>query len=124
MNKNLYTFLFTIISTILNIIAALILIAVLGGLSYVVMNFMLHIESPETYVIVWVFCFLIGMVANMFIFTKISNIVVQKFHIAEKLDSRFVSRSFNSNTETTSAEPQKRKTVLPDSVLDDDEDEE
>lgn len=119
MNKKANTLLFTLISTVANIIMTLAIILILCLISFLIMNNMLHIKNAQLYTVVWMFCFLGGMVLGMFLFTKLCGIVINKFDLESKLDSRLLGKYIPGGKKGAVQEKEepKQKTVMPSSVL-------
>ncbi len=107
MDKKTFTVLFTIVSSIANIIFTLLVIFILLVLSTLVLVKGLKIEG-EIVMVAWMICFIAGMIISMFGFTKLTSLVIQKFHLEDKL-----SKNRNPNAQ----KKERPKTVMPDSVL-------
>lgn len=125
MKKQTYTALFTIISTILNIFMTLAIIFVLISLSSLFLSRILGVTSGQVYVITWMLCFLLGLIAGMFAFARISNWVIDHFKLASKLDPRLLGKYLpngKKNPSYTQEEEKKPKTNLPASALPHDDD--
>lgn len=120
MTKKGNTILFTLISTVANIIMTLLIIMVLCLLSFVIMNFGFKIHNGQAYQIVWMACFLGGLVLGMFLFAKICGYVIEKFNLDKKMDAHVVGKYLpggkKARYESSDEEP-KHKTVMPASVL-------
>lgn len=124
MTKKTYTLIFTIVSTILNFIFTALVICAIAALATVVENRILHITDGQVYIITWMISFIAGMVLSIFLFSKITSFVVDKFNLTSKLDEKFVGKTLPNgrrNQAAYDAEASKPKTVLPDSVLDNEE---
>lgn len=119
MTKKAFTVWFTIISTLLNILFTAAIIAVLAVVATVVMNKMIGVREGHIYIVVWMMCFLAGMVLGMFLFGKISAAIIDKQNLAGKLDARVIGKYLPNgkvNRYAQEAEEEKVKTVMPDSV--------
>jgi hypothetical protein len=122
MNKKVYTFLFTLISTLANIILTVGIILVLIILSTLLLSkcFSLDISTHQNiYLPVWMVCALIGMVLGMFLFAKISGVVIVKYNLEKKLDTRLLGKNIPGTNRTVQSDDEepKKKTVMPSSVL-------
>lgn len=121
MSKKSNTIIFTLVSTVLNILMTLLIIIALCLLSFVVMNYIFKIHNGQAYQIVWMICFLGGMVLGMFLFVKICGWVIDKFHLADKMDAHIVGKYLPGGkkvqTSNDEEEEPKQKTVMPSSVL-------
>lgn len=124
MTKRTFTIIFTIVSTLLNFIFTALVIVALAALATVVENRLLNISDGQVYIITWMFCFIAGMVLSIFLFSKISTAVIEKFNLASKLDEKIIGKTLPNgkrNQAAYDAEAAKPKTILPDSVLEKDE---
>ena len=126
MTKRTYTAIFTIISTIVNIFMTMLIILALISLSSLVLSRVLHIQNGQAYIITWMLCFLVGLIAGMFIFARLSNWVIAHFKMESKLDARFLGRYLPTGKKNQfyAQEEKKPKTNLPASALPRDEEDE
>jgi energy-coupling factor transporter transmembrane protein EcfT len=115
MNKKSNTVLFTIVSTIVNILMTLLIIIALCLIAVVILNKIFKITNGAVYQVVLMICFLGGMVLSMFLFVKLTGWVIKKFHMESKLDAHLLGRY--GATQTEEKKDDKPKTVLPNSVL-------
>ena len=127
MNKKTFTTLFTILSTLINILFTLIVIALLIIAATLILNKGIKCTNGQVYMIVYMFCFLGGMVLNMFIFGKVSGWVIEKFDLASKLDERMLGKTLPNGKPNKAAyraeaeKAEKPKTNMPDSVKEEDD---
>ena len=112
MNKKTFTVLFTLVSTVANVLLTLLTILVLLLLSTVILVRLLHQEG-EVVMIAWMVCFIAGMVISMFGFARLTSLVIAKFHLEDKLEPHLLKKKAATNRGADG----KPKTVLPDSVL-------
>lgn len=133
MNKKTFTLLFTVVTTIVNIVITLVLIFLLLVFSIFLFYKVLRI-NPETnqslYALTPMICFIAGVVIDMVFYSKSFTWVVRKLNLFPKLDERIMGRyyqvlkedaqKFNTN-QTEEKKEEKPKTILPKSVLDDEE---
>ena len=118
MNKKAFTALFTLISTIVNIVFTLLTIIVLSGIFILIFKYTKS-ENGNILILGLGICFVVGMISNIFFFTKFTNWVVKKFNLSAKLDNRILGKVGAAKP----VEKKKTKTRLPDSVKQkDDED--
>ena len=110
MNKKAFTALFTIALTVLNIIMTLLIIVILAIVSSFILNRVLHVENGSVYMVVWMICFIVGMIANLLCFAKLTNVIITKFKLEDKLDPRYTGKKGAQN------EKPKFKGNIPDSV--------
>ena len=119
MNKKTYTILFTLVSTIINIIVTLAIILALAIVFTLLLNKVFHVQNGSVYMMVWMFCFIGGMIINLMLFAKVTNWVIKKFNLGDKLDPRFTGRKLPNGQKV--AEDKKEKEVfkgnMPSSVL-------
>ncbi|MBP5441605.1 MAG: hypothetical protein IKI90_00640 [Treponema sp.] len=123
MSKHSFTILFIIISTIFNIILTFgLIILLIVGVSFLL--FKLGGLNPQSSIglIAVVVCFLGGLIGGMVIFTKLCGLVIDKFNLSSKLESHVLGRYLPRGTKAPKVQPEEPKTVMPDSVkLDPDE---
>ena len=115
MNKGTFAFLYVIISSIINIVYSLIVGAVVVAISMLMMKHVFH-ARPEIYPNALSCSFLIGLVIAFFTYSKISMKIIKKYKLEERI-SKGTSPKKNKSTE----EP--KKTVIPSSLVEDEEDE-
>lgn len=117
MNKKANTILFTIVSTIANILMTIIIIGVLCLAAILILNRACNITNGNIYQVVLMICFLGGMVLSMFLFVKLTGWVIKKCNLEPKLDAHLLGRYIpdSKNTDENKEAP-KVKTVMPNSV--------
>lgn len=125
MNKKAFTTVFTIVSTIANIIMTFLIIGLLLLGSGAFYFKVLKKDAPGTgLAIMWMVCFVAGLVAGMILFNKIGSWVIDHFNLAEKLDPKIVGKYLpNGKKNPVYKEPEKTVTNIPKSNLAVDEDE-
>lgn len=121
MDKKTFSTLFTIIVTLINVVCTLAMIIILSALCYVIMHFAFKVQAAEAYLVAWMICFIVGMIGNMFIFNKVLNLVVRKYHMEKKLEGWALSRAARNGevspyTYAEEEKEEKPKTRMPDSV--------
>lgn len=124
MNKKTYTVLFTIVSTIINILCTLIVIAAFMALATLLLNKVIKCTNGQVYMVVYMFCFLGGMVLNIFLFSKASAFFIKKFNLSDKLDPRLMGRTLpgGKKNDAYKEDDNKFKSKMPDSVLEKEDD--
>lgn len=123
MNKRNFTLLFLLISTLVNIIFTVSIITILLVGTSLLLRYVIHINDANIIVADWMFCFIGGMILSLFLYAKISDKIVKKYKIADKLDERLSGRRFShlSSRSQQQKEEEKPKTVMPKSVLPDED---
>ena len=117
MNKKVFYLLYILISSIVNILFTALIIGSLFGICFVFLKFVFHAASFEAYGNALFGSFTIGLVLSFFLYSKITTKIVKKYSLDEKFGgSPKKSKDSSDNTAT-------RKTVLPDSVKEEEEDE-
>lgn len=119
MNKKGFTALFTVISTILNIIMMFVIIMSLVILSTALIYRLLKVQNSTVISIAWIVSFFGGMALSMWLFVKITGWVIKKFNLEDKLDPRVLGKYSpvtGKKYNTVKEEPVKRKTNMPSSV--------
>ena len=119
MNKKAYTTIFTIVSTIANIILTFLIIGLLLLGSSAFYFKVLKKDAPGTgLAIMWMICFIVGLVAGMILFTKIGSWVIDKFNLAPKLDPKILGKYLPSGKKNPVYKPEEKpKTNIPKSSL-------
>jgi len=120
MSKRSNTILFTIISTILNIVMTLaIIIILLFGVSFFYFKVLGKTQPGTGLAISWMVCFLVGLVLGMFLFAKIGAWVIDRFNMVDKLDPKFLGKYLPSGKKNPHFQETKKKTTtnLPRSAL-------
>ncbi len=115
MTKKQFTLLFLLVATIVNIVMTVAIIVALIVLSMLVIRFILHIEDPKIVTVVWMICFIGGIVLDMFVYSKLMNYIITRFKLDDKLDPRMMGKK--GATAAAKEKESKPKTVLPKSVL-------
>lgn len=123
MTKKAFTILFVLVATIVNIVMTLAVIILLAVVSTLLIRVVLRIERPDVLLLTWMVCFIGGLILDMVLYSKLCDKVIEKFKLAEKLDPRLLRRrsGFPASSRQTKSQPEKPKTVLPKSVLPDEE---
>ena len=124
MNKNTFTILFTLVSTVINIILTVATIALLAVIFMFACK-MLGCKDGNVIYMGLLVCFIVGMFLNFYFFSKLTVWAVKKFNLAPKLSSNFVAHQLPGGAKFAKELPQeeKKKTVMPQSVLEPDEEE-
>lgn len=115
MNRKTFAILYMLISSIVNIIYTLLVCAIVIVVSMILMKYAFHARA-ELYGPALSALFILGLVIAFITYSKISMKVIKKY----KFDERFSSPAPKKKG-TDKAEP--KKTVLPSSVVEDEEDE-
>lgn len=120
MNKTGFALLYLLASSILNILFTAAVIGALFGISFAVLHFIVHAE-PEAYATALFASFTVGLVLSFFLYSKITVKIVKRYRLDEKFGgtSKKNQRSLNQ----AAYEDNAKKTVLPASALEDEEDE-
>lgn len=119
MNKKSFTILFILIATVLNIVMTIVIIVALILLSMLVIRVLLKVQDPGIAMIAWMFCFLGGIILDMFVYSKVVNHIIIRFKLEDKLDPRLMGK--RGAAMVAKEKENKPKTVLPKSVLGDEE---
>lgn len=114
MNKKVFALLYLVISSILNVLFTGVVIGVICAVVLLFMRFVFH-PSQDAYATAIFGCFTVGLVLSFFLFSKITTKVVKKY----RFDERFGGEKKSMQKENSD----ERKTVLPESALERDEDE-
>ena len=117
MNKKANTVVFTIVSTICNILMTLLIIGAICLLAIAIMSRVIKTTNGTVYQVVLMICFLGGMVLSMFLFVKLTGWVITKFNMESKLDAKLLGRYVPNAKATDKEEKPVQKTVMPASVL-------
>lgn len=125
MTKKAFTIWFTIISTILNILFTALIIGILAVSATLILTKVIGTKNGQIFIVVWMMCFLAGLVLGMFLFGRISSAIITKYNLASKLDPKIIGKHLpngNVNKYAQKEEEEKKvKTVMPDSVKEDDD---
>ena len=117
MNKKVFYLLYILISSIVNILFTALIIGSLFGICLVFLKFVFHAASFEAYGNALFGSFTIGLVLSFFLYSKITTKIVKKYSLDEFGGSPKKTKDSFENTVAA------RKTVLPDSVKEEEEDE-
>lgn len=118
MNRKTFALVYILVSSLANILFTAIVVGIFVGVSFAVLKFGIHAE-PDAYGNAIFGSFSFGLVVSFITYSKISMKIIKKY----KLDERYGSRSKPSKKSDSNNEPAvEKKTVLPSSVLDADED--
>ncbi len=117
MTKRQYTFWFTFVSSIANIIISGLIMAALILLSTLLMNKVFHIQNGSAYMAVWMVCFIAGIILGMLIFSKLCALVIDRWFF-DKLDDSILGKYLPSHRKDRGErQAEKTKTNMPSSVL-------
>lgn len=118
MTKKTFALVYVLVSSLANILFTAVVVAVFVGISFAVLRFGFHAQ-PETYGTALFGSFTFGLVVSFIAYSRISMKIIKKY----KLDERYGGgRPVKKNSASVSQDEEK-KTVLPSSVLEDEEDE-
>lgn len=121
MNKKHFSLLFLLVATVLNIVMTIVIIVALIVLAMLLIRVILHIDNPMVAMIAWMVCFIGGIILDMFVYSKLMNYAITRFKLEDKLDPRMLGK--RGAAAAAKEKASKPKTVLPKSVLgDNDED--
>ena len=121
MTKKHFSLLFLLIATVLNIVMTIVIIVALIVLAMLLIRVILRIDSPMVAMVAWMVCFIGGIVLDMFVYSKLMNYAITRFKLEDKLDPRMLGK--RGAAAAAKEKASKPKTVLPKSVLgDNDED--
>jgi len=115
MTKKNFSLLFLLIATVLNIVTTIVIIVALIVLSMLIIRGLLHIEDPLVAMIAWMVCFIGGIVLDMFAYSKLMNYSITRFKLEDKLDPRMLGK--RGAAAAAKEKASKPKTVMPKSVL-------
>ncbi len=99
----------------MNIIFTALVIGILFGISFVILRFIVHSTNPAAYSNVIFGSFTVGLILSFLLYSKLTTKVIKKYGFDEKYGSP--KNTSNKEKETTT-----KKTNLPSSVLEDEED--
>ena len=119
MNKKTYTVVFTIISSLINILMTAIIIAILlFGVSAFYFKVLGNTKPGTGLAISWMICFVVGLITGMILFSKVGSWVIDKYDLASKLDPKALGRFLPSGKKNAHyQEQEKPKTNLPKPTL-------
>lgn len=115
MNRGTFAILYMLISSIINIIYTLVVCAVVVVGSLYAMKFLFH-PDPKYFGTALTVFFVIGLLISFVTYSKISMKIVKKY----RFDERFGG---SAPKKKGSEKPEPKKTVLPSSVAEEEEDE-
>lgn len=118
MNRKVFYTLYILVSSIVNIIFTALVIALIFGICFVFLKFVFHAANFEMYANAMFGSFTIGLVLSFFLYSKITTKIIKKYSLDEKFGAS-PKKSKVSSENVIAA----RKTVLPDSVKEEEEDE-
>ncbi len=125
MDKKKFTLLFLFVSTIANIVFTVAIITVLLVGTSLLLRYVIQVHDANVIVADWMFCFIAGMILSLFLYAKISDKIVKKYKLADKLDERLSGRRFSHlSSQAQKQKEEKPKSVMPKSVLPDEEEDE
>ncbi len=125
MTKKAFTILFVLAATVVNIVMTLLVIVLLAVVSTLLLRVILRIDNPTVLLFAWMLSFLGGLILDMVLYSRLCDWVIAKFKLATKLDPRLLRRGSPARISAQQAEKKERpKTVMPKSVLPDEEREE
>lgn len=116
MTKQQNTYIFTFISSIVNILMALAIAgALILGFTFLMAK-VFHVQNGTAYVAVWMVCLITAIALDMFLFGKLCGAVIDKWFY-DKLDERMLGKYLPSKRKER-GEPQAEsfKSNMPDSV--------
>ena len=125
MNKKTFTVLVMLIATVLNIALTLVLITALITACVILLHLVIRTESPSAYMGAYMICFIGGVVVDMILYSKIFIWCIRKFNLGPKLDPKLMGKYYDTLKQQAKAsgkpidegKPEKLKTVMPKSVL-------
>lgn len=125
MTKKTFTVIFLLASTLINIVFTIVIITALLIVTSLLLKYGFSVKDPNILAADWMLCFVGGMILSLFLYAKLSDKIVRKYNLADKIDERLTGRRFShlSSRTKSSAKEEKPKTVMPKSVLPDEEDE-
>ncbi|MCH5295806.1 MAG: hypothetical protein J1F14_07930 [Treponema sp.] len=92
MDKKTFTVLYIIISTLADILLSLGIVLALTFISGLTLT-LFHVQSANAAMIVILVSFIVGVILSFIIFTKLSNLIIRKFNLENKLLPRWVRRA-------------------------------
>ena len=123
MNKKLYTILFILITTVINVLLTVLIIAALIAGALSVMKFGMKLPADHSsYGTVLLLCFVAGMIISFFVYTKLSTKIILKFGMDKKFEDKWFSKGSKSSADGKTEEV--KKTNMPSSVLPSEEEQE
>ena len=120
MTKKQFSFLFTVISTLVNIVISLAIIVALIVLTSLVLSKAVGVKNGNVYMVVWMLCFVAGIILGMIIFSKLCTFAIDRWFydkLDKKIIGRYTPKNSSGRTERSQRnESDKPKTNMPDSV--------
>ena len=92
MDKKTFTVLYIIISTLADILLSLGIVLALTFISGLTLT-LFHVQSANAAMIVILVSFIVGVILSFIIFTKLSNLIIRKFNLENKLLPKWVRRA-------------------------------
>ncbi len=122
MTKKNFSLLFLLAATLVNIAMTLVIIVTLIVLAMMVIKYLVGLDGQNAAAAISItctVCFIGGIVLDMFLYAKLMDLVITRFHLEDKLDPRMLGKRGAALAAKEKAS--KPKTVLPKSVLGDEE---
>ncbi|MBQ3799526.1 MAG: hypothetical protein II837_04430 [Treponema sp.] len=122
MTKKNFSLLFLLAATAVNILMTLVIIIGLIVIAMMVIKYLVGLEGQNAAAAISItctVCFIAGIVLDMFLYAKLMDLVITRFHLEDKLDPRMLGKRGAALAAKEKAS--KPKTVLPKSVLGDEE---
>ncbi len=122
MTKKNFSLLFLLAATVVNIVMTLVIVVTLIVLAMLVIKNILGLEAQSAAAAISItctVCFIGGIVLDMFVYAKLMDLVITRFHLEDKLDPRMLGKRGAAIYAKEKAS--KPKTNLPKSVLGDDD---
>lgn len=115
MNRKTFALLYILLSSLANIVFTVFVVVIFMALALLIAKFGIHAKA-ESYGTILFSSFTVGLVVSFVLYSKISMKVIKKY----KFDERFGSSP--KKRKTTVKNVEEKKTVLPSSVLEEEED--
>ncbi|MCR5217614.1 hypothetical protein [Treponema sp.] len=114
MNKKLYTGIFVLIATVLNLIFTLLVIIASITLGTLFLRYVLKLpDSSQVYGYVVLGSMIFGIVLAFIVYTKVTTKLIQKYNMDDKFEDNWFGRK---KTDKNGKPAAPRKTNMPDSV--------
>ncbi len=125
MSKKTFTMLFLLVATILNIILTLVLITAFITLFIILLRLVIRTENPTAYMGAALLCFTGGVVLDTILYSRLCMWSIRRFNLGPKLDPRLMGKYYEGLKQQARASgkpinetpKEKPKTVMPKSVL-------
>lgn len=121
MTKKTFTLLYLLLSTLANILLTMLVITLLGVVSFVVLRFVFHVSNSSVFAADLMICLVGGFVLSFLFFNKLSAFVIQKAGWENKFDESLFRFRMPNGVQKKTEETPKRKTNMPSSVLEEDD---